>query len=70
MEWLTALTALFPIINQLLKLFIKTPEEKREQLLLAILSFNANVTNALDEGSRTGDYGKLEDEINRRIGAR
>ena len=65
--WLAALGPAFQVFSKVLDLFVKTPEEKREEALQALLRFTQDVTNAVSIIKDTkGDTRALEDVLNRR----
>jgi len=53
MIYIEALLALLPIIKALLSLFIKTPKEKRKEMLLS-------VHQAVQKASETGNTSDIE----------
>lgn len=65
MIWLNALVAGFPLFSKLLDLFTKTPEEKQEAVLKALLNYVEDINTGVKKSVDTGDTSDLEKALNR-----
>jgi len=67
MGFLSALAPAFQVLLKVLDLFEKTPAEKREEQLTALLKYIEDVKNASSKAKDTkGDTSELEKVLNRR----
>lgn len=67
MSWLAALGALLPIIDKLLSIFMRTPEQKLVDIKKALLDFLTDLSEGIKhEKENPGDTSGIEHAINKR----
>lgn len=61
---LSTIAILAQLVMAIIKLFSKTPQEARADVLRSCVLRVSELERAVEEGKKSGDYGALEDVIN------
>ncbi len=64
MSYITALLALIPVFAKIINLFIKTPDEKRQEFLAKLPDKLREITEANDEAASKKDPSAINRVIN------